>query len=250
MIRSLAQIGKFNETLAHGEEAIQIATERDYPLSIVFAYNAVGVVALLKGEFSEAIVALERSLSVCEAAEIPVQRPLVVSCLSSAYAYVGRFDEALRLLESTTDREAWMSTERSRQLPFGKAMRMVWEVEALMLADRRSDAEALARRVLEVSEASKDKGSEGWLRCQLADLMTWREPKHAEASYTQAINLAQKLSMCPLQARCHLGLGRLYAESSNSDMARSELYASIELYRAMSMPFWIAKAERALDSLS
>jgi class 3 adenylate cyclase/tetratricopeptide (TPR) repeat protein len=249
LIRSLAQIGKFKETLAHGEEAIQIATERDYPLSIVFAYYAVGVVALLKGEFSEAIVALERSLSVCEAAEIPVQRPLVVSCLSSAYAYVGRFSEALLLLESTADREAWMSAERSRELPFGKAMRMVWEVEALMLADRRCDAEALVRRVLEISEASKDKGSEGWLRCQLGDLMTWREPKHAEASYTQAINLARKLSMCPLQARCHLGLGRLYAESSNSDMARSELYASIELYRTMSMPFWIAKAERTLDSL-
>src|SRR5262249_49007438 len=94
LIRSLAQIGNFNETRRYGEEAIQTATERDYPLSVVYAYYAVGVAALIKGEFDQAIMALERSLSVCEAAEIPVQRPLVGSCLAAAYAFVGRFDEA------------------------------------------------------------------------------------------------------------------------------------------------------------
>src|SRR4030095_14442163 len=35
--RSLAQIGNFSDALRYGEEAIQTATERDYPLSIVFA---------------------------------------------------------------------------------------------------------------------------------------------------------------------------------------------------------------------
>ena len=101
LIRGLAQIGKFSEALQYGEEAIQTATERDHPLSIVFAYYAVGAVAVIKGDFDQAIAALEHGLKVCEAAEIPVQRPLVVSGLAAAYAFVGRFDEALRLLEST-----------------------------------------------------------------------------------------------------------------------------------------------------
>ena len=58
LIRSLAQIGNFSETFRYGEEAIQTATERDYPLSVVFAYFAVGAVALIQGEFNQAIAAL------------------------------------------------------------------------------------------------------------------------------------------------------------------------------------------------
>ena len=58
LIRGLAQIGNFSETLRYGEEAIQTATERDWPLSIVFAYYAVGAVALIQGEFDQAIAAL------------------------------------------------------------------------------------------------------------------------------------------------------------------------------------------------
>ena len=249
LIRSLAQIGNFSETRQYGEEAIQTATERDYPLSIVFAYYAVGVVALIKGEFDQAIAALERSLSVCEAVEIPVQRPLVVSCLAAAYAFVGRFDETLRLLERTTDRNAWLTGAGSRQLPFGKAMRMVWEVEAFMLTDQRTEAEALARRVLEVSRESKDRGSEAWLSCLLGDVLARENSMQAEASYREALSLAQDLEMRPLQAHCYLGLGQIHAHSKKDSLAQSELHAATELYRTMAMFFWVAKADLALAAV-
>jgi class 3 adenylate cyclase/tetratricopeptide (TPR) repeat protein len=255
LIRSLAQIGDFSEARQYGEEAIQTATERDYPLSMVFAYYAVGVVALIKGEFDQAIASLERSLSICEAVEIPVQRPLVVSCLAAAYAFVGRFEETLRLLETTTDRNAWLTGAESRQLPFGKAMRMVWEVEAFMLADQLSEAEALARRVLEVSEESKDRGSKAWLLCLLGDLLARHHPDqdhltHAEASFKEALSLAQDLGMRPVQAHCHRGLAKIHAQSINCAVARSELHTAIQLYKDMSMPFWLAKANLTLAELS
>ena len=249
LIRSLAQIGNFSETRQYGDEAVQTATERDYPLSIVFAYYAIGVVALIKGEFDQAITALERSLSVCEAVEIPVQRPLVVSCLAAAYAFVGRFDEALGLLQRTTDRNAWLTGAGSRQLPFGKAMRMVWEVEAFMLTDQRCEAEALARTVLGVSRESKDRGSEAWLRCLLGDLLARASSMQAEDSYREALALAQDLGMRPLQAHCYFGLGQVHAQCGKAPLAQSELHAATELYRTMSMSFWVAKAEIALAAV-
>ena len=253
LIRSLAQIGNFRETLRHGEEAIQTATERDYPLSVVFAYFAVGVVALIQGELEQAIVALEHGLKVCEAAEIPVQRPQIVSGLAASYAFVGRFDEALRLLESTTDRSAWMTGAGSGQMPLGRAMGMVWEVETYMLAGRHSEAEALARRALAVLADSKHRGSEAWLRYLLGDLLARHHPvdlMHAEVSYKEASTLAQELGMRPVQAHCCLGLGRVRARLNDVEKARSELLAAAELYRLMSMPFWLSKAEAALAELS
>jgi tetratricopeptide (TPR) repeat protein len=252
LIRGLAQIGNFSATSQHGEQAVQTALERDHPFSTVYAYYAVGTVALIKGDFDRAVAALERALSVCEAAEIPVLRPLVVSCLRAAYASVGSFEDALRLLESTKDRDEWITGAGSQQLPFGKVMRMVWEVEAYKLAGQYSEAMALALRVLEVSRDSKDKGSEAWLLRQLGDLLARIHPAHsmqAAASYTEGLKLAQDLGMRPLQAHCHLGLGQIHAQAENGSVARSELHAASELYRAMSMSFWVAKADLALSDV-
>jgi tetratricopeptide (TPR) repeat protein len=253
LIRSLAQIGNFSETLRYGEEAIHTATERDYPLSVVFAYYAVGAVALIQGEFDGAIKALEHGLKVCEAAEIPVQRPLVVSGLAAAYAFVGRSDEALRLLESTPDRSVWMTGAENRQVPLGKAMGTIWDVETYTLAGRHSEAETLARRVLAVFGESKHRGSEAWLRCLLGDLLARLYPDYllqAEASYREALSLAQDLGMRPLQAHCYLGLGQIHAQSKNARAARADLHAASELYRAMCMTFWLAKADLALTAIS
>jgi hypothetical protein len=52
--------------------------------------------------------------------------------------------------------------------------------------------------------------------------------------------------MRPLQAHCHLGLGRLYATIGRRAEARAELSAAVKLYRAMEMTFWLPQAEAAL----
>ena len=52
--------------------------------------------------------------------------------------------------------------------------------------------------------------------------------------------------MRPLVAHCHLGLGMLYLKRGKGEQARHELFAAIELYRAMDMTFWLPQAETAL----
>ena len=163
------------------------------------------------------------------------------------------FDEALRLLESTVDRSVRMTGAESGQVPLGRSMGMVWEVETYMLVGRHSEAEDLARRLLAVSSKSKYRGSEAWLRCLLGDLLARHHPvdlMHAEVSYKEALALAQELGMRPLQAHCHLALGDVFAQVNDRSKARSELVAAAELYRVMSMPFWLSKAEAALGGLS
>ena len=57
--------------------------------------------------------------------------------------------------------------------------------------------------------------------------------EQAEGYYRQALTLADELGMRPLQAHCHLGLGKLYGQSGRRDEARAELTIALELYRAM-----------------
>jgi tetratricopeptide (TPR) repeat protein len=246
LIRGLAQLGKFSQAVSYGDEAIQAAIEINHPYSIVYAYYGAGVLYFVKGDFERAIDVLERGLKVCDSAEIPVQRPLIASCLGAVYGFVGRLDEALQHLET-----AVKDTESMRRMA-GQAMRVAWLSGAYMLADRLDEAEEFARRGLELVGESRDKGTQAWLLGILGDLSTRRNPsdtKDAEANYTQALLLAQELAMRPLQAHCHLGLANVYGKMKNSARARSELLSAAELYRAMSMQFWLSKTESALGDL-
>jgi tetratricopeptide (TPR) repeat protein len=63
------------------------------------------------------------------------------------------------------------------------------------------------------------------------------EIESAEAHYRQALTLADALSMRPLQAHCHLGLGMLYIKTGQREQARAELSMAIGLYRAHGYAF-------------
>ena len=52
--------------------------------------------------------------------------------------------------------------------------------------------------------------------------------------------------MRPLQARCHLGLGKLYRRTGCHDEARAELSTAVALLREMGMAFWLPEAEGEL----
>jgi Flp pilus assembly protein TadD len=72
----------------------------------------------------------------------------------------------------------------------------------------------------------------------------------AAAHYQQALALANELSMRPLQAHCHLGLGKLYAKTGRRAEARAALSTAIELYRAMEITFWLPEAEAVLAQMA
>jgi hypothetical protein len=58
--------------------------------------------------------------------------------------------------------------------------------------------------------------------------------------------LAEELGMRPLVAHCHRGLGMLYLKLGRGAQARPELSATIAMYRAMEMTFWLPQTESAL----
>jgi hypothetical protein len=58
--------------------------------------------------------------------------------------------------------------------------------------------------------------------------------------------LAEDLEMLPLQAHCHLGLGKLYRWTGRTREARIELSAAVEMLGTMQMAFWLPEAESEL----
>ena len=109
-----------------------------------------------------------------------------------------------------------------------------------------------AHQALNLARQQKARGDEAFALHQLGVVQASAGPpdaSQAEAHYQQALILAEELGMRPLQAHCHLGLGRLYAQTGRRQQAQAALSKAIEMYRAMDMTLWLPQAEAALAQI-
>jgi len=115
------------------------------------------------------------------------------------------------------------------------------------------EAHRLTQEVLTDASHVKERGWEAWALWLLGEIAIRYGPPDAvlvAAYYQQALALAEALGMRPLQAHCHHGLGRLYAQTSQRELARTALSTAIALYRAMEMTFWLSQAEAVLAQVA
>ncbi len=83
----------------------------------------------------------------------------------------------------------------------------------------------------------------------LGEIAARREPpdhEQAERRYREALELALDLEMRTLQARCHLGLGKLYRRVGRLAEARAELSTATDMLGEMGMVFWLPEAQAEL----
>jgi class 3 adenylate cyclase/tetratricopeptide (TPR) repeat protein len=239
----LAEVGAFAEGITVGEEGLRIAEAVNHPLSLVVAYRGVGPAYLRQGNLHQALPLLERAVSLCEDADLLFHLSLLAQALGEAYVLCGRVDEAVRLLERVVE-QTTSSGRLSGQPPL-----LFTLGEAQLCAGRLEEARTLAARALEQARTHQERGHEAYALRLLGDIAAHRDPlevEAAEASYHQALALADELGMRPLVAHCHLGLGTLYAKAGRREQAHAKLAAAVELYRAMQMTFWLSKAEATL----
>ena len=238
-----AELGTFAEGSALGKEGLRIAEAVDHPPSLMMASWGGGLLALRQGDLPRALPLLERAMSLCQDADLPVFFPWMAAVLGAAYTLAGRVADAVLLLtqamEQTTATEmAGYQTLCSLSLG-----------EAQLRAGRLEEAHALAEQALALAREHQERGHQAYALRLLGDIAAHRAPPdvdEAAAHYRQALALAEELGMRPLQAHCHHGLGTLYATVGQREQARAALTTAIEMYRAMDMTFWLPQAEAAL----
>jgi tetratricopeptide (TPR) repeat protein len=243
LTQGLAEVGKFAEGLAWGEESMQIAEVVDHAFSCIHVYCSVNFLYLRKGDLQKAIPLGERALALQKVAHLPLLFHRVAMDLGAAYALSRRIAAVLPLLEQA------MEQATSRRFLAYHTLLVIHLSEAHLLAGRLEEAHRLAGQALVLSRQRKERGNEAWSLRLLGEIATHGEPpqaEQAEAYYRQALALAEELGMRPLQAHCHLGLGLLYPKTGRQEQARAALSAAIALYRAMDMTFWLPQAEVAL----
>jgi tetratricopeptide (TPR) repeat protein len=241
LIRSLAELGRFEEGLRHGEEAVRIADAAAHPFSLSVAYWSVGHLCLRKGDLDRAVDVLARGLDLARTWTIQVWAPRLAATLGSALALTGRSAEALPLLEQAVAESAAMRAARD----YGWAV--VALGEALLLAGRPAEAARAAESALEQARALDDRGIEAWAHRLRGESGLPDEPVAATAAFEAGLALAEALGMRPLAAHCRFGLGRSeLAAGRRADGAR-RIDEARALYAELDMRPWLARAAAELD---
>jgi tetratricopeptide (TPR) repeat protein len=238
---SLAQLGRFEEAIANVDEAARVAETIEHPWQAAMAATQRGQTLNLHGLIREAIASLERSLALCRSFDFRGMSIATAAYLGEAYALAGRADEALPLLREAIAR----ASELGR---IGDSSPRFAALGAAELATNDLDhAAEHAKQALDFAAQHGERGHEAWalrLCGEIGARTDLVEGGTAEEQYRRALALAEELGMRPLQAHCHLGLGKLYRRASRLYEARAELATAVAMLREMGMSFWLPEAER------
>src|SRR5262249_59014584 len=105
---------------------------------------------------------------------------------------------------------------------------------------------------LQLSRTHKERGHEAWALKLLGDVALGHTPpktQQAESYYRHASTVSLELGMRPLQAHCHVGLGKVFAAVGAPEQVRAEINAAIDLYRSMEMNLWLGRVDAAVRSI-
>jgi tetratricopeptide (TPR) repeat protein len=148
---SLAEVGRFDEAVAHGERARVEAEAAQQLYSIFYAISQLGRVHLTQGAPGPAVSLLEQSASLAEAWHIGLMRGACADHLARAYVLAGRLDAAGALLQPGVPPAR--SYAAARAVGRGESLLELGRVEEALVEARQ--AIALATRFQERSHEAK-----------------------------------------------------------------------------------------------
>ena len=216
LTRALAELGRFEEGIACGEECLRLAEQSGTAFGLATALAGLGSLYLRKAQPHSAIPLLERGLEVCRNYSINNWLPTIGASLGAAYAVTGRADDGGRLLEQAVDLGTRMGILATLSL---------WRIylgDAYFRAGRVAEALEEARGALALCRARGEHGYEAWALHLLGRIAASQEsldPAEARTNYLGALNLAERFGMRPLVVRSVLGLARLHGNAGDSTMA-------------------------------
>jgi DNA-binding SARP family transcriptional activator len=245
LVRSLAELGRFNEAAQYEVEAIRLAEPTKRAYSVGMAHWTAGMLHLIKGDWLQARSQIERGIPALRTADAVLALPWAVAQAAWILAQLGETSEAenrLREGEQLVEGLAARDVVGARGACYHALGR------ACLLHGRLDEARRLVDRAIESSPRHPGDAAHALhLLGDIASRADRFDPEIGEASYREALALAEPRGMRPLITHCHLGLGKLRRRTGQPEQAREHLTIATAMYRAMDMRFWLDQAEAALQ---
>ena len=244
---ALAELGEFPAAIRAGEEGVRLSEQHETPYSLFHALMGLGNSLLIKGEAKQALSVLLRGWTVAETTDLPLMARAVEIFVGYAHLQAGDLESACSTLERSTaytDSIGFMAF-----CPFG----INFLSEAYLLTGQVDRAKSLAERSADLTLKYRQRGYHAWSLRMLGKIAChpeYLDETRAAGRYRESLKLATELEMRPLQAHCHLGLGKLYRRTEKREQAQEHLTTATTMYREMDMRFWLEQAEAEMRELT
>jgi tetratricopeptide (TPR) repeat protein len=193
-------------------------------------------VLLCQGDFHGAIPQLETCLEAFQGMSLPIFSSAAAATLGYARVMTGPPEDGMALL-----REALEQLAQGRRTM--EALFTTYLCEAHLRARQLGEAAALAERALALSRERFERGTEARALYLLGEIAAQgAETEISERHYHAALALAGELSLRPLVAMCHVGIGKLCQRTGKREKAQEHLTTATTMYRDMRMTYWLEKA--------
>jgi class 3 adenylate cyclase/tetratricopeptide (TPR) repeat protein len=240
----MAELGNFDEIEEIGHEALEIAEQVQNALSLIFVHNSLGMAYLRFGKVESALPLLEKGLELCRFSEAQSMYSYITGSLGYAFLLASDPKRALTVLEEGTKPD-------NLQASFWPTHSLTVLADAYRAAGETSLATEAVSNALKLADQREERGFETWAMFVMAGINAQAgRVEEAKQWYRRAFQQASSLSMRPLVAHCHKGLGDLHIKTESTEEASPELAAAIELYRSMDMSFWLPEAESTLAKIT
>jgi len=234
----MAELGDFKLIERIGQEAVEIAEQVRNAFTLVLVYDFLGMAYLRLGKVKLALQLLEKSHQTCLNSGVRSLYSYTAGSLGYAYLLLNEPGRALTILEEGA-RE-----ENLEAAGFWISHPLTVLADAYRANGKKELASETATRALDVASSREERTLEAWAILVMAKVNAdMGRLEQAMDWYQRGLNQAAELSMLPLTAHCHMGLGQLYLKRGRSEEARSEIEAAIDLYRSMGMSYWLPQAE-------
>ena len=242
-----ALLGEFRDAVTYADRGMQFAEALGVPRPRAFAYVYRANVSRVKGEEAEALALYQRALELSEKEGMRYWISTASMNLGRALAELGRAAEGLAHCQRALALQEEMGTK------VNLSILRAHHAAVLLLSGRVSEARSEAERALEVAKVSGERGGEAVVLEVSGRVAAASEPPDATAPvsfYERGAALAGELGMRPTEARCRLGVGRLYRQRGDKSKAREYLTAAATMYRELDMPSYWQQAEAELSSIT
>jgi class 3 adenylate cyclase len=242
LIRSLVELGRFDEAIAEADTMLHIAEEVGHLGSLTVACWMAGWPFVRRGEPTRAIPLLERAVRLADELGLPTYAHWSAPALGAAYTLAGCADDAIPLLEQRIE------ADLASGLVSQHTLTVILLGEALAAAGHDEEALARASEGLDLARCRKEPGYEAYALRLLGETLGQPDPDdaRAERSYEEALELADRLGMRPLAAHCHRDLAALARRRGDLDAGHTHLTLARTLYDQLTMARWLEQVEAEL----
>jgi class 3 adenylate cyclase/tetratricopeptide (TPR) repeat protein len=242
-----ADFGNFAQAFELLQKAIDVARQTSLPYSQAYARFSACIVNWARGEFENAIHEGEEGIRICNAHGIRMFRIWISMYLAMAYALAGRATEAISLFEERLPEFDPMG------IVYGRLIALPLLAEVYFLGGNREAALKAAEDAIELQDEKKTRLHRPRTLAILGRIHAHPDhydPQKAERLFKDAIQGAEGQGSRVLAAHSHADLGRLKLSMGSQPEAKEELACARLMYREMSMPNYLKKAEKDLGQLS